>query len=129
MRYGLLISFLIAFAINGSGENLSCARFYERMNESEDAVILDTRICEDFKTGRIPGALYAGEKKVLLKLVSEMDQDRPLFIYCDYGDRSETVVDILKKEGFRNRFHLKEGFDEWREKGFPVDDHSMEKCK
>ena len=129
MGYGLLIGFLMVFAINGNGEDLSCVRFYELMNESEQAMVLDTRICEEFKASRIPGALYAGEKKVLLEIVSDMDQDRPLFIYCDYGDRSETVIEILKEEGFNNLYHLADGFDVWRKNGFPVDDNPMENCK
>ncbi len=125
----LLIFFLIVFAINGNGENLSCTEFYKVINEADHAVVLDTRICEEFKNERIPGALYAGEKKILLNLVSDMKKDRPLLIYCDYGDRSQTVIQILKKEGFKNLYHLEKGFDEWRKQEFPVDDHPMESCK
>lgn len=129
MLRGFFICFLVLFAINGNGEKVSCTRFYEIMNESEHAVVLDTRICKEFKTDRIPGALYAGEKKVLRKLVSDMDKDRPLLIYCDYGDRSETVIEILEKEGFKKLYHLEEGLDEWRKQGFPIDDNLVENCK
>ncbi|MGM0377839.1 MAG: rhodanese-like domain-containing protein [Bacteroidota bacterium] len=129
MLRGLFICFLMLFAIDGKGENVSCTRFYEIMNESENAVVLDTRICKEFKTDRIPGALYAGEKKVLLKLVSDMDKDRPLLIYCTYGDRSETVIEILEEEGFKKLYHLEEGLDEWRNQGFPIDDNLVENCK
>jgi hydroxyacylglutathione hydrolase len=88
--------------------------------------VLDVRIYEAFAKDRIPGAVYAGEKKVLLDLVNDFDKDIPLLIYCEYGERSEVVIKILKKRGFTNLFHLKKGYEAWRKEGFPVDNNAIE---
>jgi hydroxyacylglutathione hydrolase len=110
-----------------SQQNISCSEFFSILDTCNNAVVLDVRIYEEFVKDRIPGAVYAGEKEVLLDLVKDFDKDIPLLIYCEYGDRSETVMKILKKEGFSNLYHLKKGYEEWRKEGFPVDQIPIEK--
>jgi len=110
-----------------SQQNISCSEFFSILDTCNNAVVLDVRIYEEFVKDRIPGAVYAGEKEVLLDLVKDFDKNIPLLIYCEYGDRSETVMKILKKEGFSNLYHLKKGYEEWRKEGFPVDQIPIEK--
>ncbi|MBZ4675446.1 MAG: hypothetical protein JG782_65 [Anaerophaga sp.] len=102
-------------------QNISCSEFFSILDTCNNAVVLDVRIYEEFVKDRIPGAVYAGEKEVLLDLVKDFDKDIPLLIYCEYGERSQTVMKILKKRGFTHLFHLKKGYEEWSEEGFPVD--------
>lgn len=104
-----------------SQQNVSGSEFFSILDTCNNAVVLDVRIYEEFVKDRIPGAVYAGEKEVLLDLVKDFEKDIPLLIYCGYGERSETVMKILKKRGFTNLFHLKNGYEEWRKEGFPVD--------
>lgn len=104
-----------------SQQNIPSSEFHSILDTCNNAVVLDVRIYEEFVKDRIPGAVYAGEKEVLLDLVKDYEKDIPLLIYCDYGERSETVMKILKKRGFTNLFHLKNGYVEWRKDGFPVD--------
>lgn len=110
-----------------SQQNISCSEFFSILDTCNNAVVLDVRIYEEFVKDRIPGAVYAGEKEVLLDLVKDFDKNIPLLIYCEYGERSQTVMKILKKEGFSNLYHLKKGYEEWRKEGFPVDQIPIEK--
>ncbi len=109
-----------------SQNHLSAEDFFDIMDSTEQVVILDVRIYESFSEARIPGALYAGEKELLLSIVCDYPKEMPLLVYCTYGDRSKTVLKILKKEGFSNVYHLKKGFKDWKEKGFPVDDSEID---
>ena len=129
MWYGLLLALMVFFAPNGHSNDVSCAEFYNIMNSEKEAVILDVRIYEEYRQNRIPGAVYAGEKDVLMEVVSDISKETPLLIYCDHGERSLTVCDILMNEGFQNLFHLEEGFQKWRKLDFPMDDTKMNKPK
>ncbi len=128
MRYFLITTLLFLFfqiEISGQQELLS-ADFYEILNTSDDVVLLDVRIKEKYLEDRIPGAEYAGEKSVLLKKTAKLNKDTKILVYCDKGERSASVLKILKNEGFLYIFHLEEGYDKWKTKGFPVDDSQIE---
>lgn len=108
-----------------SQNNISSADFYEKMSDQEAYLLLDARLHEKYIEDRIPGALYAGEKEVLLELVEDKPKETSIFIYCEYGERSKTVLEILKNKGFKNIYHLENGYLEWREQNFPIDDTSI----
>ena len=87
------------------------------------------RIYEEFSESRIANAQWAGTKEVLDSLLIQIDRETPLFIYCDYGDRTKQVSSILKKKKYRYIYDLKGGFDNWIKQGFPVDDSLISTCK
>lgn len=124
MRYFLASALiLLLFRIGATGqEELLSSGFYEVLNTSDDVLLLDVRTKQKFLEERIAGAVYAGEKSVLLREIERVENDTKILVYCDYGKRSASVLKILKKKGFSNIFHLDEGFIKWKEKGFPVDD-------
>ena len=126
MHKQILLLFLLTGSVAFSQKNLAAEDFFAFQDSAEQVVVLDVRIHEEFSSERIPGALYAGEKEVLLKLISGYPKELPVLVYCTYGDRSKTVLKILKKEGFLNVYHLKRGFTDWKEKGFPVDDSDID---
>lgn len=120
-NWWLLFLWFSIFYANGQN-NISSADFYEKMYDTEAYILLDVRLHEDYVEDRIPGALYAGEKEVLLKLIDDKSKETSIFIYCEYGERSKAVLKILKKKGFKNIYHLENGYLEWREQNFPIDD-------
>lgn len=122
----ILFFFFIIGSVAFSQENLSAEDFFTAQDSAENAVILDVRLHEEYLDERIPGALYAGEKEVLMNLISDYQEDTLFFVYCEYGKRSKTVLDILKKEGFLNLYHLKKGYRDWKRKGFPIDDSKID---
>lgn len=121
----IILDLFFVFSVNAQ-KDVSCARFFEMMNNRNSLVILDVRIKEKYAENRIPGAIYAGEKKILLEEMEPINKEIPVLIYCDYGERSETVVNILEKEGFKEIFHLEEGFEAWCKNEFPVDNTKIE---
>jgi rhodanese-related sulfurtransferase len=122
----LIISFYIVFflfqlSVCGQ-EDLSCADFYEVMSTNDNVVLFDVRNYEKYLEDRIPGAVYVGERNILKEKIKLMDKSQEILVYCNYGKRSEVVLKILKKDGFKNVCHLKDGFLKWKEQGFPIDD-------
>ena len=67
---------------------------------ASDAVLLDVREADEFRSGHIPGAVNAP--------LSTIDQvtlpkDKPLFVYCLRGTRSRQAAGILKRMGYDAR--------------------------
>ena len=62
-----------------------------------DAVLLDVREADEFRSGHIPGAV-----NVPLSRIDAIDipKDRPLYVYCLRGTRSRKAVSILKRMGY-----------------------------
>ncbi len=96
--------------------------FYVEMESNPDALVLDTRIRSEYAEERIPGALFAGNRENLDQLTDTISKSTPVYIYCDYEDRSSTVCRIMKEEKeFSNVYILKGGFEMWKKVNLPVD--------
>ena len=65
-----------------------------------DAVLLDVREADEFRSGHIPGAV-----NVPLSAVHTISipKTNPLFVYCLRGTRSRQAVNILKRMGYDAR--------------------------
>ncbi|WP_291856119.1 rhodanese-like domain-containing protein [Marinilabilia sp.] len=109
-----------------SQENLSAHDFFSIQDSAEQVVVLDVRPYEEYSEERIPGALYAGEKKVLMELIKNYESCIPIFVYCEYGKRSKTVMILLKKQGFERIYNLEAGYKDWKRRGFPVDTEKID---
>ena len=69
----------------------------QECRNTPDAVLLDVREADEFRSGHIPGAvnhpLSAIEK-------IEIPKDKQLYVYCLRGPRSKRAVGILKRMGY-----------------------------
>ncbi len=64
---------------------------------TSDAVLLDVREVDEYRSGHIPGAV-----NVPLSRIDAIDipKDKPLYVYCLRGTRSKKAVNILKRMGY-----------------------------
>lgn len=102
-------------------QEVGTADFYTLLNSSDNIVLLDVRVFEEYCESRLPGAIWAGKKAVLDSLLNELDKTATFFIYCDIGDRTKAVSRILKKEKVKHIVELEEGFIAWKRENFPID--------
>ncbi|HRW63378.1 MAG TPA: rhodanese-like domain-containing protein [Bacteroidales bacterium] len=101
--------------------NLNAHDFYLLSNQG-DAIIIDVRLFKEYRKSRIPHALSAPNKEILLQICEKMEKDIPLFVYCDDGDRGNTACQILTDElKFTKVYHLNRGLNEWTDKGYDLD--------
>jgi rhodanese-related sulfurtransferase len=108
-----------------SQKNLSAHEFFAIQDSTKKVVVLDVRPYEEYSEERIPDALYAGEKKILMEIIADYETGFPVLVYCEYGKRSKKVMELLKEQGFIKIYHLKEGYQDWKSKGFPVDNEKI----
>lgn len=73
---------------------------YEKYKNSPNALLLDVRDVDEFKGGRIPGAvnLPLGEISRFTEL--EQDKDKEIYVYCLGGGRSQRATNYLNALGF-----------------------------
>ncbi len=106
----------------GSFSNVDAFEFHMELQKFGNAVLIDVRTKQEFKTERIPHSILADEKKVLMSMIDTLDREQPLFVYCDEGTRSFTACMILADNGFKNIYNLEKGLIEWKKQGFTVEE-------
>mgnify|MGYP003109942489 CR=1 FL=1 len=83
--------------------------------EEPNAIILDVRTPEEFQEGHIENAILINffdenfEEQVAL-----LDKNKPVFIYCRSGNRSNKAGKILADLGFTEIYDITEGYAGWK---------------
>jgi hydroxyacylglutathione hydrolase len=83
--------------------------------------VIDVRSDEEWKKGRIPGAVHCF-LPTLLAHAALLDQDRPLATYCATGYRASLAASLLKAHGFDDVGCVPGSWKAWTAAGFPVED-------
>ena len=71
----------------------------EECRKTPEAVLVDVREADEFRSGHIPGAINAPLS--VLEQVT-LPKDKPLFVYCLRGTRSRQAVSRLIRMGYQN---------------------------
>ncbi len=98
-----------------------CAAALQLINH-KDAVVLDVREADEFKTGRLLNAKHIPLGK-LRDRIGELERyrDKPLVVVCRSGNRSATACALLGREGFTQVYNLAGGIMAWQKAGLPVE--------
>ena len=69
----------------------------EECRNTPNAVLLDVREAEEFRSGHIPGTV-----NVPLSAIGSISiaREKPLFVYCLSGHRSKQAVNVLRRMGY-----------------------------
>lgn len=73
-----------------------------RMDENQDAIILDVRTQEEYDGGHIPGAVCFPNEDILPELPLPFEKDAEILIYCRSGRRSAEAAEKLAGMGYTN---------------------------
>ena len=74
----------------------------ERLDASEDAILLDVRTQEEFDGGHIPGAVCFPHEDILPEFPLPFEKDAEILVYCRSGRRSAEAAEKLKHMGYTN---------------------------
>lgn len=94
---------------------LNTTDFKEQISKV-DIQLLDVRTTNEFKSGHIEAAISADVliSQEFLKKISDLDKDRPVYIYCRSGSRSKKAAQLLCESGFKKVYDLKGGYLTWQ---------------
>lgn len=85
-----------------------------------DAQFIDVRSREEYAGGHAAkAALFPLD--ALEKDLAGLDREKPVYVICQTGRRSQKGAEILQKAGFKRVYNIRGGTAEWIEKGFPVE--------
>jgi len=124
MKKNIFILVLLLFtathflsAQDTAGVAISVNKF-ERKIKKRNAVVMDVRTPEEYKSGFIPKALNYNvlDSVNFVQSVQLLDKNKKYFIYCKSGRRSGKALMMMKQMGFSDLHHLSGGITAWDEK-------------
>ena len=92
---------------------VSVAEFKEGLSNNE-VQLIDVRTPKEYEQDHIENAIlidYFSED--FKKKIQELDKDKPVYLYCKSGKRSEKSSKILADLGFTEIVNLNGGFMAW----------------
>ena len=92
----------------------------QRRWSAGDAVVLDVRQHSEYAQAHIPHVLHVSAGSLAAHL-ADVPKDRIVLVMCAGGDRSVAAASLLRSRGFHDVSNVPDGFDEWRERGLPVE--------
>lgn len=109
---------------------LSAAELAERKERGDALTLVDIReLQERIDSGAIPNSHHV--PRGMLEFWADpamgyyrdfFEEDANYVVYCAGGGRSVLAALALMEMGYRNVWHLDQGFGGWRDAGYPVDD-------
>ena len=85
----------------------------------EGAQLIDVRAAHEWEAGRIAGAAHVPLPE-LSQRTAEIDQDRPVVVYCRGGNRSSMATAALSDAGYE-AVKLSEGIVGWEKDALPME--------
>jgi len=115
---------------NSKFEALTAKEYRKIIIETESPQIIDVRTPQEFNSNSITGAVNINiyDSNFDAK-IQELDKDRPVFLYCRSGSRSNKASNKLAEMGFTEVYDLKGGITSWQLENLslPADNTTSEK--
>jgi thioredoxin len=109
--------------LNGQAQtvkNVDASQF-QKLVQSGEGVILDVRTPQEFSRGHIEGAtLINVADPSFVSKVNLLQKDKPVYVYCLTGSRSNAAANYMVKNGFAKVYELQYGIMDWTRHGFPL---------
>lgn len=111
-----LLSLQYASAQDTSGLAISQQKFEKQMKK-KNAVVLDVRTAEEYRSGFIGKAVNYNvlDSLTFVNTISSLDKNKKYLLYCKSGRRSGKALVMMKNMGFKKVYHLKGGVTDWKD--------------
>ncbi|MBN8652495.1 MAG: rhodanese-like domain-containing protein [Cytophagales bacterium] len=124
LRNTITILMLLALATTIQAQPnaiLSVTDFEKEVASKTEKIILDVRTPGEYKSGHLAEATLMNVNDSNFKQqISTLQKNKPVYVYCAAGVRSNKAAKILKQEGFTQVFELSGGIQAWQAAGKPV---------
>lgn len=92
----------------------------ERAIEEKNAQFIDVRTPEEYAGGHAAGAKNLPLDTLDAEL-TKLDKDKPVYVICQTGRRSQKGSEILQKAGFKDIYNVTGGTSEWTNAKLPTE--------
>lgn len=82
---------------------------------NKDVQLVDVRTAEEYAAGHIGNAVNFNvvQGDNFLEQIKTLDKDKPVYLYCKAGGRSNRAAQLLKEMGFADIFDYSGGYNDW----------------
>ena len=88
--------------------------------EVQDVQFIDVRTVGEYTAGHaVKAANFPLD--LLEQDLAKLDKDKPVYVICQTGSRSQKGSEILQKAGFKNIYNINGGTSAWESAGFPME--------
>ena len=92
------------------------------LSQRPDIIVLDVRTEKELKEGHLPNAMLLDIKgSNFEQSLGLLDKNATYLVYCQSGRRSAQAINLMKKAGFKNIYHMKDGIIGWKAAGYPTE--------
>lgn len=88
--------------------------------EKSNVQFIDVRTVEEYAGGHAPKAVNYPLDDIE-KSLAKLDKEKPVYIICETGRRSQKAADILQKNEFKEIYNIEGGTSGWLKAGFEVE--------
>lgn len=117
-----VVAILTATACQQASANneLKVVEFKQKLESTQDKVLLDVRTPEEYAEGHLAGSLNIDWNGDAFDAgVAKLDKSKPVFVYCRSGRRSAAAASAMRQMGFKQVYGMKGGIEEWKGNGLP----------
>ena len=94
-------------------KSLDPQEFKTTLAATTDAVLVDVRTPAEFNEGKLAGAINVDYKdQEFTKNIGTLERDKPYFVYCLSGKRSNDAAQQMKALGFTTVYVLEDGLQD-----------------
>ncbi len=105
-------------------EDISLGEAVQLLSQHEQDtgfIVLDVRTPEEFEKGHVKNAVNVDfQAEDFQSKLETLDKSKTFLVYCRRGRRSASAIGLMNTLGFKNLFHLYQGYDLWESKGNAV---------
>ncbi len=88
--------------------------------DGKDVQFIDVRTEAEYAGGHAPKAVNF-PLDALEKDLSRLDKNKPVYVICQTGKRSQKGSEILNKAGFTDVYNIGGGTSAWTQAGLPIE--------
>lgn len=81
---------------------------------------IDVRTVEEYKSGHAPNAVNL-PLEGLENEFAKLDKDKPVYVICQTGRRSQKGAEILNQAGFKEVYNVTGGTSAWTSANLPLE--------
>jgi hydroxyacylglutathione hydrolase len=101
-----------------STKSVDATQLKDWLSQQDAPAVLDVRYNREWHAGHISGGKHVEAGSLPEVARSLLQEDRPLVVHCQRGNRSTVALSILERKGYRNLFALEDGFQAWVQRGY-----------
>ncbi|WP_121965733.1 rhodanese-like domain-containing protein [Myroides sp. N17-2] len=118
----LILLFIVMLSVSFTGysqdkvNHLLNNSSFKQVIEQTEVQLIDVRTPKEFSEGTIEYAKnidFLGDN--FLEQTKDLSKDKPLYIFCKSGKRSEKARNLLLENGFKEVYELEGGYTKWKE--------------